>query len=131
MALVLRINKSEAHVVERVVEGLTPTQRAPFVFQPPPSSFPQLERLAIADRNIAYADRTRAGPAPEVMVVVIESPSEHGEPVGSGNKRSQDHRQRKALVCFYRRRPGHIQSRCFLSLSQSGKVAHTVKSLRS
>ena len=62
-ALVLRINKSEAQVVERAVEGLTPTQRARFVFQSPPSSFRQLERLAIVDRNIATADRSRVEPA--------------------------------------------------------------------
>ena len=34
-ALVLRIDESEVRVVERVVEGLTPTQRTRFVFQPP------------------------------------------------------------------------------------------------
>jgi hypothetical protein len=56
-ALVLRISDSEAQVVERVVEGLTPTQRAHFFSQPPPSSFRQLERFAIVDRNITYADR--------------------------------------------------------------------------
>ena len=37
VALVLRINESEAQLVERVVEGLTPTQRSRFVFQTPPS----------------------------------------------------------------------------------------------
>jgi len=36
-ALVLRINECEAQLVERVVEGLTPTQRVRFVFQSPPS----------------------------------------------------------------------------------------------
>jgi hypothetical protein len=36
-ALVLRINESEAQIVERVVERLTSTQRARFVFQSPPS----------------------------------------------------------------------------------------------
>ena len=46
----LRINESEAQVVERVVEGLTPTKRARFVFQPPPSSFRHLELLAIVRR---------------------------------------------------------------------------------
>jgi hypothetical protein len=38
-ALVLRISENEALVVERIVEGLTPTQRARFVFQAPPSTF--------------------------------------------------------------------------------------------
>jgi len=98
-ALVLRINESEVQVVERVVEGLTSTQRARFVFQPPPSSFRELERLAIVHRNIAYADRSRAEPAPEATIAV-EPPTERAEPGGSGNKRAQEPRQRKAVVCF-------------------------------
>ena len=130
-ALVLRISESEAQIVERVVEGLTPTKRACFIFQPPHSSFRKLERLAIVDRNITYADRSRAEPAPEVVIAVVESPTEHGETVGSGNKRSQEPRQRKAVVCFYCRKPGHTQSRCFLRLSQRCKVAQTVQSSRS
>jgi len=127
-ALVLRINKSEEQVVERAVEGLTPTQRARFVFQSPPSSFRQLERLAIVDRNIAYADRSRAEPAPEVTIAVVESPTGHGEPGESGSKRAQESSQRKAVVCFYCRRPGHKQRRCFRRMSQRGKIAHTVES---
>ena len=74
--------------MERVVEGLTPTQHARFVFQPQPSSFQQLERLAIVDRNIAYADRSRAKPVLEVMIAVVELPSEHGEHGGAGEKTS-------------------------------------------
>jgi len=85
-ALLLHISESEAQVVERNVERLTPTQLACFVFQPPPSSFRQLERLAIVDRNIANADLSRAEPAPEVTIALVESPTEHAEPVGSGNK---------------------------------------------
>jgi len=129
-ALVLRINESEAQLVERIIEGLTPTQRARFVFQPPPSSFRQLEQFAIVDRNIAYAHRSRAEPASEVEFAAIESQSEHCETLGYG-KRSQDPRQRKVVVCFYCRKPGNTQSRCFLRLSQRGRVAHTVKSSRS
>jgi len=130
-ALVLRINESEAQVVERVVEVLTLTQRVRFIFQSPTSSFRQLERLAIVDRNIAYADRTRAEPAPEVTIAVVESPMGHGEPGESGNKRAQEPLQRKPVVCFYCRRPEHTQSRCFRRLSQRGKVTHTVESSRS
>jgi len=98
--LVLRINESKAHVVEKVVEGLMPTQRSRFVFQSLPSSFRQLERSTIVDRNIAYADRSRVEPAPEVTIVVVKSPMGHGEPGESGNKRAQEPRQRKAVVCF-------------------------------
>jgi len=88
VTLVLRINENEAQVVERVLEGLTPTQRARFIFQSPLSSFRQLERLAIVDRNIAYADRSRVEPAPEVTIAVVESPTGHGELGQSGNKRA-------------------------------------------
>jgi hypothetical protein len=39
---VLRIEESEAKMVERIVEGLSPVQRARFVFQKLPSTFRQL-----------------------------------------------------------------------------------------
>jgi len=129
-ALVLRINENEAQAVQRIIEGLTSTQRARFVFQLPPSSFRHLEQLATVDRSIAYADRSRAEPASEVQIATIESLSEPCEPVGSG-KRSQDPRPRKVVVCFYCRKPGHTQSRCFLRSARKSKVAQTVKSSQS
>jgi hypothetical protein len=49
----LCIVEDGAQVVGRIVEGFTPTQRARFVFQVPPSSLLQLEQLAVVDRNIA------------------------------------------------------------------------------
>ena len=79
-ALALRINKSEAQAVERVVEGHTHTQRARFVFHSPPSSFRQLEQSAIVYMNIAYVDRSRTEPAPAVAIGVVESPTRHGDP---------------------------------------------------
>jgi hypothetical protein len=42
-ALILWIVETEAQVVERIVEGLTPTQRARFVFQAPPTNYTLLE----------------------------------------------------------------------------------------
>jgi len=57
-ALVFRIGDSEAQVVDRVVEGLTLTQRARFVFQPPPSSIRQLE---LCDRGEEYRVRRPIG----------------------------------------------------------------------
>jgi hypothetical protein len=63
-ALILRIVGTEAQVVERIVQGLTPTQRARFVFQTPPTNYTQLEQLVIFDRNITFADVTRKVPAP-------------------------------------------------------------------
>jgi hypothetical protein len=75
-ALVLRIEESEAQIVERVVEGLMSAQCARFIFQAPPSSFRQLERLVIVDRNIAYADHARKGSKSEVMTAVDPSNQE-------------------------------------------------------
>jgi hypothetical protein len=63
----LRIREDEAQVVGRIVEVFTPAQRARFVFQPPPSPL-QLEKLAVVDRNTAYADRMRTIQATEVTV---------------------------------------------------------------
>jgi hypothetical protein len=58
-ALVLRIQETELQVVERILEGLTPNQRARLVFQGPPNSFKQFEHLVVVDHNIAFADNTR------------------------------------------------------------------------
>jgi hypothetical protein len=55
-AVVLHIIESEAAVVARIVEGLTPVQRSRFVFQAPPSTFLQQEQLAVVDRKIACVD---------------------------------------------------------------------------
>ena len=59
--------------MERIVEGITPIQRARFIFQAPPASFLQLEKLAMVDRNIAYADQSRAARPAEVTIRAIES----------------------------------------------------------
>ena len=92
-ALVLRIKEKEAQAVQRILEGLTPTQRSRFIFQLPPSSFAQLEQLAIVDRSIAYTDRLREEQSSEGQIAVIEPVSDPGETVGS--RRSQDNRSRK------------------------------------
>jgi hypothetical protein len=116
--------------VERVVEGLTPTQHARFVFQTPPSSFRQLEQLAIVDRNIVYTNQSRKGPASEVTIAVVESSMEDGQPGSSGNKTTQEPRPKRVFVCLYCRRQGRTQNRCFLRLSKQREVEHTVTSLR-
>jgi hypothetical protein len=61
-AMVLSISEPEPQKVRRILEGFTPTQRARFVFQAPPSTLEQLEHLSVVDRNIAYADSTRPQP---------------------------------------------------------------------
>jgi hypothetical protein len=44
-ALVFRIDETESQVVARIVEGLSPTQSARFVFQAPLSGFRAVGRL--------------------------------------------------------------------------------------
>jgi hypothetical protein len=61
--MVLRISEPESQMVRRILEGLTPTQRARLVFQAPPSTLEKLEQLSVVDRNIAYADSTRPQPS--------------------------------------------------------------------
>ena len=128
-ALVLCIKQNDAQVVQRIIEGLTPTQHSHFIFQLPPSSFALLEQLAIVERNISYADRLREGQVPGVQIAATESVSEHVETEGSG-RRSQDTRLRK-VVCFYCRKPGHTQNRCFLRASHKNKGEHKARSSRS
>jgi hypothetical protein len=55
----LRIKELEAQVVQRIIEGLNPTQHARFVFLGPVNIFNDLERLIVVDRNIAFAHQTR------------------------------------------------------------------------
>jgi hypothetical protein len=70
---VLRINKNEAQLFEQIIEGLTPTQHARFVFQAAFSTFLLLKHLAVLDRNIAYADQVRNLRSTNVTVSAFES----------------------------------------------------------
>jgi hypothetical protein len=128
-ALVLRIKDNEAQVVQRIIEGLTPMQRSRFIFQLPPSSFRQLEQLAIVERNTAYADRSREEQVSEVQIAAIESVSEPRETVRSG--RGVQHPRSRKVVCFYCRKPGHTQIRCFLRASHKNKREQKAKSSQS
>jgi hypothetical protein len=56
-ALILRIQETEAQVVARIIEGLTQAQRVRFVFEARPTSFADLERLVVLDRNLACAEQ--------------------------------------------------------------------------
>jgi hypothetical protein len=47
VTLVLRISETEAQIVERIVEGLTPLQRDRIVFQGPPTNFKHLKLLIV------------------------------------------------------------------------------------
>jgi hypothetical protein len=65
-AAVLRILETEQQTVARIVDGLTPTQRARFVFQQLPTTFEQLEQLAVVDRNVTHAEHQREPMSGEV-----------------------------------------------------------------
>ena len=120
-ALMLRIREDETRMVERIVEGFTPAQRARFVFQAPPSSLVQLERLAVVDRNIAYADRTRTVQTTADTVGMVEVHPRIEAPKTGRSQSRRVSRPGKPVVCFYCRKPGHVQNRCFLRLSQTRK----------
>jgi len=55
-------------------------------FQALASSFLQLERLAMVDRNSAYADQSRIAQLAEVPIGAIERPPEHGNTMYSHAK---------------------------------------------
>jgi hypothetical protein len=120
-ARMLRIVEDEAQVVGRIVEGFTSAQRARFDFQAPPSSLLQLEQLAVVDRNIAYADRTRTIPSTAVTVGAVESQAQLRDSRPTSSQSSRVFKQGKPIVCFYCRKPGHTQKRCFLRLDRCRK----------
>ena len=111
-ALVLRITESEAEVVARIVQGLNPVQRARFVFQALPSTFAQLEQLAVVDRNVTYADSTRA------KRPVAEKSSETrlttATVTHSTHRVNKPHASGKPILCFSCGKPGHIQRNCYV-----------------
>jgi hypothetical protein len=99
-ALMLRIRVNEAQVLERIIEGFTPAQRARFVFQAPPSSLLQLEQLAVVDQNIPYADRTGTVQSTAVTVGVVESHPKLRDPRSACSQSSRVLRPGKPVVCF-------------------------------
>jgi hypothetical protein len=55
----LRIPHDEQTMVARIVSGLHPIQRVRFCFQALPTTFAQLEQLAVLDRSEMYLDQMR------------------------------------------------------------------------
>jgi hypothetical protein len=121
-ALIVRISETEAQVVQRIVEGLTPIQRARFVFQDLPSTFVQLEQLIVVDRNITYADKTRQLSASMGRAKAVETASTSFVSSHRRSPASKKPFQGKTVVCFYCGKTEHIQINCFASLAQKRKL---------
>jgi hypothetical protein len=108
-ALVLRITETESQVVARIIEGLTPNQRARFVFQGPPNSFQQLEHLVVVDRNIAFADKTRQPAVVERKEEFVQSTPRDVDRNRVCELPSKVTHRGKVPVCFYCANLGHVQ----------------------
>jgi hypothetical protein len=85
-----------------------------------------LEKLAMVDRNIAYADQSRAARPEEVTIRAIESPPEPENPGYSHARTSKSLMSGKSVVCHYCRKLRHTQKRCFFRLSQQRKPERPV-----
>jgi hypothetical protein len=112
-ALVLRITETESQVLERIIEGLKPNQRARFVFQGPPNSFQQLEHLVVVDRNIAFADKTRQPAVIERKEDSVQSTTRDVDRNRVCQLPSRATHRGKVPVCYYCAKPGHVQRNCF------------------
>jgi hypothetical protein len=105
-------------LVTRIVDGLSPTQKARFVFQELPLSFAQLDRLIVIDRNVTYADSLRTEPSTTFQVghVEVQNTVSQGQQDYRPPERSDSVNRR--VVCFYCNKPGHIQKNCFKRQAQ-------------
>jgi hypothetical protein len=111
-ALVFQINDTESQVVARIVEGLTPSQRARFVFQASPNNFQDFEQLVVLDRNITYAEKTRKIPAATVRVNAVETHATTSTTRQFQSSSGRNSVTSNSVVCYYCGIPGNIQRNC-------------------
>ena len=112
-ALGLQIKESETQVVRRILEGLTPSQRARFVFQSPPRDWQELEQLFVVDRNLAYTEQTRKGSTQVVRANAVDTGST-GPAFRAGRAVSKRGASGNVVICFRCGKPGHIQRDCVI-----------------
>jgi hypothetical protein len=113
-AQVLRIKESESQVVARIVEGLNPNQRARFVFLPLPTSFQDLDKWIVVDRNLTFplvtkevtrfAKRESTG---QVQAVEAVDKYRRG---GTGKAPTAA----KRPICYKCGKVGHIKRNCYV-----------------
>jgi hypothetical protein len=107
VARLLRVNSSQAEIVDVILGGLTAEERSRLIFSKKPTSFLELDELIILSRNAAYTDSLRRssmeqedrGGVPQVMSVQESSYEE--------NKR-----RRSEVICYNCRGRGHTQRYC-------------------
>jgi hypothetical protein len=113
-AVVLRLPVSEREVVNNIVEGLAPAQHSRFVFQKLPTSFGELDRLAVLDQNFVFADHLRQSELRNTESLGRSDARIQGE---YGKRRASSHQQngwsvRKVKRCFHCQQLEHVQRDC-------------------
>ena len=113
-AMVLRIREDEAKFIGRIVEGLTPTQRARFIFQTPTSTFLISEQMTLVDPNIVYADQTRTVRSTAMTINAFEFHPSSLNSRHSHTQSSTTSNPGKPVASFHCRKHGNIRKMCFL-----------------
>jgi len=107
-ALVLRICESETQITKRILEGLTTSQRARFVFQSAPTNLQELERLFVIDRNRSYMEQGNRSSSHVTGIHAVQT--DYSTPkVRARQAAGERYHSDKTVSCFLCGRAGHRQ----------------------